>query len=143
MSLRRGGWLVAAGLAGLQVQAQAPAWQAPQEERARPNPVAASDEALKKGRALYQRNCAMCHGDRGKGDGPAARMHAQRASRAPQDLTDAAVQREMSDGEIFWKISTGLREDGKIVMPSFQEDIPKPEDRWKLVLFVRSFAPDR
>jgi cyclophilin family peptidyl-prolyl cis-trans isomerase/cytochrome c5 len=36
----------------------------------------------KRGRMLYQRHCAMCHGDKGKGDGPAARLHAERSKRA-------------------------------------------------------------
>jgi mono/diheme cytochrome c family protein len=115
-------------------------WLAPPSERGRPNPVPTSEEALKRGRLLFQRHCAMCHGERGRGDGPAARLHAQRSGRAPRDLTDPRVQEGMSDGEIFWKISTGLKEDGRIVMPGFGEEIAKDEDRWRLVQFVRLFG---
>jgi mono/diheme cytochrome c family protein len=121
--------------------AQAPAWTAPAEERARANPLQASDDALRRGRVLYQRYCQMCHGERGKGDGAAARMHAQRTGQPPKDLTDPKVQTAMTDGEIFWKVSTGLRDQGKIIMPAFGEELPKEEDRWKLVLFVRAFGP--
>lgn len=117
-------------------------WVAPKQERAKVNPVQASDESLKKGRALYQRHCAMCHGDKGKGDGAAARLHAQRSNRAPKDLTDARTQALLSDGEIFWKLSIGFKEDGKIIMPPFADEIPKQEDRWKLVNFVRSFGKE-
>jgi mono/diheme cytochrome c family protein len=133
----------AAVAASLEVAAQArkpSEWLAPKEARAQANPVATSEDALRKGRALYQRHCALCHGDKGRGDGTAARMHADRSSHTVQDLTDPKVQASMSDGEIFWKISTGLREDGKIVMPAYTEEIPKDEDRWKLVHYVRSLA---
>jgi mono/diheme cytochrome c family protein len=121
--------------------AQAPAWTAPAEEKARANPLQASDDALRRGRVLYQRYCQMCHGERGKGDGAAARMHAQRTGQAPKDLTDPKVQGAMTDGEIFWKVSSGLRDQGKVIMPGFAEELPKDEDRWKLVLFVRAFGP--
>jgi mono/diheme cytochrome c family protein len=138
---RRLALLAALACGALQALAQKPApWLAPREQRERPNPVAASDEAHKRGRLLYQRHCAMCHGDKGKGDGPAARLHAERSKRAPQDLTNAKAQAAMSDGEIFWKITVGLTENGQIVMPNFGEEIPKEEDRWKLVRYVRSFV---
>ena len=44
----------------------------------------------------------------------------------------------MTDGEIFWKIGVGFRENKKIVMPAFVDEIPSPEDRWRVVHFVRS-----
>jgi len=131
----------AALLAALPAVAQKPAleWVAPKEERARANPLEASDESLRKGRMLYQRHCAMCHGDHGKGDGSAARMHAERA-RPPRDLTDPRTQADLTDGEIFWKVGVGLKEGSKIVMPAFAEEIPKEDDRWRVVLFVRTFG---
>jgi mono/diheme cytochrome c family protein len=46
-------------------------WTAPDADKARVNPVEATPAALLKGRALYQKHCASCHGDKGKGDGPA------------------------------------------------------------------------
>jgi mono/diheme cytochrome c family protein len=116
-------------------------WVTPKEQRERANPVPASDDAHKRGRLLYQRHCAMCHGDKGKGDGPAARLHTERSKRAPKDLTDAKIQASMTDGEIFWKVTTGFKENAQIIMPTFGEEIPREEDRWKLVHYVRSFAP--
>ena len=35
-----------------------------------PNPTPVSDSSLANGRRHYQINCAVCHGDRGVGDGP-------------------------------------------------------------------------
>ena len=116
------------------------AWLAPANARERANPVPASDEGLKRGRLLFQRHCAMCHGEKGRGDGPAARLHAQRSGLAPRNLNDPQVQSALSDGEIYWKLSTGLKLDGKIVMPGFAEEITKEEDRWRLVHYGRQFG---
>jgi mono/diheme cytochrome c family protein len=109
-------------------------WTAPAEERARPNPVPASTETLAKGRALYQRHCASCHGAGGRGDGPAAGFGAD----IPDDLTDPARQDRLTDGEIYWKISTGLRAGPEIVMPGFARQIASEQDRWKVVAFLRT-----
>ena len=103
----------------------------PAAEKARPNPVPDSPEALRKGRALFQRHCIACHGEKGRGDGPAGAEAA--------DLTDRATQQRLSDGEIFWKISTGRKKDGEMAMPSFARQLG-PQDRWKLVRFVRSLG---
>jgi mono/diheme cytochrome c family protein len=114
-------------------------WTVPPEARALSNPVAPAPDVLKRGRGLYAQHCVLCHGESGKGDGPSARTHARRA-KPPQDLTQAAVQRKMTDGEIFWKIGSGRRRGSQIIMPAFEGDIPSPEDRWKLVHYVRSLG---
>ena len=44
----------------------------------------------------------------------------------------------MTDGEIFWKIGAGFRENRKIVMPAFVDEIPAADDRWRVVHYVRS-----
>jgi len=113
-------------------------WVAPDEEKARVNPLSAiNDRDLGRGRALYRQHCELCHGREGRGDGPSARLHARNA-RPPQDLTRPEIQANLTDGEIFWKIGAGFRENRKIVMPAFVDEIPSSEDRWRVVLFVRS-----
>jgi mono/diheme cytochrome c family protein len=115
-------------------------WTAPEAERARVNPIAESPETLEKGRALYQRHCHSCHGDHGAGDGPAAETN----KKPVPDLRDAERQKRVTDGEIFWKITTGRREGPDVVMPSMARRISREEDRWMLVLFVRTLGrPDR
>ena len=111
-------------------------WVAPPEERARTNPVPASPEALQKGRFLYRKNCQRCHGEKGKGDGPSGRLGIE----PPEDLTNPAKQAKLTDGEIFWKISTGLKDGADVIMPAYKREIPADDDRWKVVLFVRTLA---
>ena len=111
-------------------------WTAPDEDKARVNPVEATPAALLKGRALYQKHCASCHGDKGKGDGPAESYEIEPAT----DLTDPALQERLTDGEILWKVTTGLKSGTEVIMPSIAQRVPAEEDRWKLVHFMRTLA---
>lgn len=111
-------------------------WRAPEAERARSNPVATTPATLQKGRALYQKHCATCHGDKGLGDGAAAPFNAAK----PPSLADPKRQRNLTDGEMLWKITTGLRDAEEVLMPAMAEKIPVEDDRWKLVSFVRTLA---
>lgn len=118
-------------------------WHAPAGERSRTSPVAATAQNLERGRHLYFEHCATCHGDKGKGDGPSARLHAKRTTRPPHDLTDPSVQATMADGEIFWKLTVGYRRDGKVIMPAYEALLPADDDRWRIVQFVRTLGPGR
>jgi mono/diheme cytochrome c family protein len=109
-------------------------WTAPEADQARVNPVEATSAVLLKGQALYQKHCASCHGDKGKGDGPAESYEVEPAT----DLTDAALQERLTDGEILWKMTTGLRSGTDVIMPGIAKRVPVEEDRWKLVRFVRT-----
>jgi mono/diheme cytochrome c family protein len=111
-------------------------WKAPDAERARSNPVAPTPKALQKGRALYQKHCATCHGDKGLGDGAAAAFNAGK----PPSLADPKRLLSLTDGEMLWKITTGRKEEDEVLMPAMAEKIPAEEDRWKLVSFVRTLA---
>ena len=127
------GFVVAAGVAA---SPEAGKWTAPDAEKARVNPVEASPAVLLKGQALYQKHCASCHGDKGKGDGPAETYETEPAT----DLTDRALQERLTDGEILWKITKGRREGTEVIMPGIAQRVPIEEDRWKLVRFMRTLA---
>ncbi len=105
-------------------------WIVPPEYKTLRNPLAPSEANLKTGRQIYAEECAQCHGDGGKGDGPEARSHYP----LPADLTDAKRMATVADGEIFYQISEGRRP-----MPSFKNRLTQGE-RWQLVLLVRSFS---
>jgi mono/diheme cytochrome c family protein len=55
-------------------------------------------------------------------------------SLAPADLTDTRHMNTVTDGEIFYQISEGRKP-----MPSFKKRLTE-DQRWGLVLLVRSFA---
>jgi len=95
------------------------------------NPVPVTEEGLAAARDLYLENCARCHGEKGKGDGPEAPMQSVK----PADFTNGQMMSEMADGEIFYRISEGRRP-----MPPFKRTLSE-EQRWELVNFLRTFAP--
>lgn len=131
----RRGLVPASLLAAVPALAAAEGWEAPAAEKARANPVPVSRNALQRGRALYRKHCVSCHGGLGKGDGPAAGYR----SGSPADLTQPDL-RQVTDGEIFWKVSTGLKDDTEVLMPAFVKDMPDEQDRWKVILFVRTLG---
>ena len=61
--------------------------------------------------ALYEKNCAKCHGADGKGE---TKMGKKVGAR---DLTDAKVQAELKDEQAFKAIKEGLKDkEGKLQM---------------------------
>jgi mono/diheme cytochrome c family protein len=106
-------------------------WKVPEEAKLRPNPVQPSASALSTGRAIYMDKCTQCHGQTGKGDGPDAASYYP----SPTSLVDAKHMRSVTDGEIFYQISQGRKP-----MPAFKKKLSE-EQRWQLVLYVRSLAP--
>jgi DMSO reductase family type II enzyme heme b subunit len=104
-------------------------------EPVKATPVAADLEAGKK---LYQRWCAQCHGDEGKGDGPAADFVYPR----PRDFTLAMFKVRTTpsgalptDHDLFNIISKGLPGTS---MPAWEKFI-SVNDRWQLAHFVKTF----
>ena len=105
-------------------------WIVPPEYKSLKNPLSPSESNLIAARQIYVDECAQCHGDTGKGDGPEARSHYP----LPADLTDPKLLMNATDGEIFYQISEGRRP-----MPSFKRRLTQ-DQRWQLVLLVRSFS---
>lgn len=117
---------VAVGLLGPLTAGAQGAWEAPAVEKARKNPVPPGADVVARGRQVAQLNCVACHGTGGKGDGAAAAA----LNPKPADWTSPVAQSE-SDGEIFWKISTG-----RGAMPPWKH-LPET-DRWAIVHYIRS-----
>jgi len=92
------------------------------------NPLAASPRLLAEGRAHFADHCASCHANDGTGDTSLGRGLYPRAP----DMRRAATQ-DLTDGELFYIIENGVRLTG---MPAWG-GAGKPEESWKLVLFIR------
>ena len=105
-------------------------WTVPENAKSLSNPLPPSAAALQAAAPLYHENCAQCHGEEGKGDGPEGMMY----DPSPADFTAAKRMNALTDGQIFYQISEGRKP-----MPSFKKKL-STEQRWQLVLFVRSFA---
>jgi mono/diheme cytochrome c family protein len=108
-------------------QASAP-WMAPAPEKAKRNPLPNNRKTIEQGEKAAKVNCVSCHGNKGKGDGPAAVA----LNPKPADWTSNRVQ-DMPDGEIFWKITTG-----RGPMPPWRH-LPE-NDRWAIVRYIRTLA---
>ncbi len=109
-------------------------WELTKEQKDRAakvkNPVAADKRApsIENGKKIAMTNCAPCHGQSGKGDGPGAAA----LPKKPADWTSKAVQAE-SDAALFVRIT-----DGNPPMPPWAS-LPE-KDRWDLVNYVKSLG---
>jgi mono/diheme cytochrome c family protein len=97
------------------------------------NPVAADAASIAAGQKLYDKQCAGCHGDTGKGDGT---MGAE-LNPKPSNLADADWKHGPTDGEIFTVIRDGVKTTG---MKAFAAKLTTHQ-LWDLVNYVRSIGP--
>ncbi len=92
--------------------------------------------SLARGRELFQRECAACHGAAGKGDGPAGRA----LRPPPPSLADAAGLMAATPLSFYQRITMGVN---GTAMPAFESRLPL-EDRWALAVYastLRQVAP--
>ena len=80
------------------------------------------------GKKQYDFQCAVCHGQSGRGDGP---VGVKMILKPPSLLTQKI--REWEDGRIFHVITRGQG-----VMGSYLTQIPKEKDRWAVVNYIRN-----
>jgi mono/diheme cytochrome c family protein len=97
------------------------------------NPVAANAASIAAGRTLYDKQCAGCHGDTGKGDGAMG----EELNPKPADLTDADWKHGSTDGEIFTLIRDGAKGTG---MKAYSRKLT-PHQIWDVVNYIRSIGP--
>src|SRR6185503_9721292 len=113
-------------------------WELPEDADKTKNPVATSAESIAKGKELYlertKGNCIFCHGETGAGN----EANLAKLRRKPADLTNKERMTAMTDGEIFWKISKGIRG----IMPAGEKRMTE-EERWNVVNYVRTLAKDK
>lgn len=96
------------------------------------NPVPADQISLDRGRQLFNRNCALCHGETGRGDGPITQFW-DAQMRKPADLTEARMK-TMSDGTVYITISNGFG-----TMPPLRENLDVRE-RWDIANYIKTLS---
>jgi mono/diheme cytochrome c family protein len=112
-----------------QTSAQSKPWVVPPDAAAVKNPVAGDKSVLPAAKGVYISNCAPCHGEKGRGDGPAAAG----LNPKPADHSSALIQSE-TDGSLFWKLS-----EGRAPMPGYKK-IFNDQQRWELIDYIRTLA---
>jgi mono/diheme cytochrome c family protein len=105
-------------------------WVAPASASAVKNPVKPSPSGMADAEHLFQQNCVICHGKTGASNGPAAGSLPQK----PANFTDAQMMKKATDGELYWKMTTG-----RAPMPSWQDRLSETQ-RWELVNYLRELT---
>lgn len=112
-------------------------WELPEDADKTKNPVATSPESIEKGKALYlertKGNCIFCHGETGAGN----EANLAQLRRKPADLTNKERMAKMTDGELFWKITKGIRG----IMPAGERRMNE-EERWHVVNYIRTLSKE-
>ncbi len=96
-------------------------------------PALADADAAK---SNYTTFCVKCHGESGKGDGPAAAT----LKTKPRDFTDCARMSKITDDTLFKVIKNGGGANGLSAdMPAWKDGFEDPDIK-DLVAFVRTFC---
>ena len=104
-------------------------WVAPARAARKKNPVPSDDASIAAGKAVYTKECQQCHGEKGKGDGPASKD----LTIKPHDLS-ADVVAKQTDGALFWKLTEGRKP-----MPQYDKTLSETE-RWQVINYVRTLG---
>lgn len=100
-------------------------------------PAAESRGDAMAGKGLYTKQCLRCHGESGKGDGPATKtIKAMKMA----DWTNREEMDKYSDDELYKITSEGGAAAGRSkLMPAFKQKL-KEKEIWDLVAFIRSLS---
>jgi len=92
------------------------------------------------GKAVYERKCLLCHGEKGDGKGPAGEL----LRPAPRDFTSGVYKirstsnKVPADKDVFDIITRGMPGTS---MPAWS--VLSEKDRWNLLAYVKSFAAEK
>lgn len=106
-------------------------WEAPKSADSLINPFKGNDAATLKGKSLFDKQCALCHGSKGTGNGFSAADFEIR----PTDLTSKMAQAH-TDGALYWKIMHG-----NSPMPSFKKAHKTNHNQcWQVINYIRELG---
>ena len=95
-------------------------------------PLPPQPPSAERGAALFQENCATCHGADGRGDGEESR----RLGLTPANFTDATFMQAETPDDFFNVVTLGRRRSG---MPAWSDALDV-QQRWDLVRYVWTFG---
>lgn len=108
--------------------------EAPAEFEGLTNPLAENSEAATAGQEIFAQSCAVCHGETGQGDGPAAKT----LDPAPVNLADPAMMGSVDDGYLYWRISEGGQmEPFNSAMPAWADGL-SDQQIWQVITYLRT-----
>ena len=97
------------------------------------NPLPISTEVLDAGKQIFTRECLVCHGDAGRGQGP----YRDIIQPGPPDFSSSdygtLADPTYTDSDYFWRISEGVPWSA---MPAWKIHYDE-ESRWQLVHYIR------
>jgi mono/diheme cytochrome c family protein len=100
------------------------------------NPLPRTRDTVQRGGAVYEQNCASCHGTTGTGDGPVGRT----LSPLPANL---ALLSQMPIGQwdpfMYWTVAEGGAQFGS-AMPAFKNALSKDEI-WEVIAYIQARLP--
>ncbi|HYK97154.1 MAG TPA: cytochrome c [Candidatus Acidoferrales bacterium] len=97
------------------------------------DPVADTTANVDAGRQTFQAHCAICHGSRALGDGPAA------FTLQPRPFNLQVHVPLHFEGEIFYWISNGV---AGTAMPAWKDQLSETE-RWQVIRYLEALASKR
>jgi mono/diheme cytochrome c family protein len=107
-----------------------------------PDRVWTDPAMIARGKEIYAAKCALCHGDKGDGQGPAAASLPLK----PGDFTDRKMVAEMAGNYWVWRVSEGgLVEPFKTknsAMPAWKGELSM-NDRWAVIAYAHTFSGHR
>lgn len=86
-----------------------------------------------KGKEKYNQICASCHGQGGKGDGPAAAA----LDPKPRNLSDPKYVSTLSDEQIFKTVKEGGAAVGKSPLMPAWGSVLSDNDIWNVIAYLR------
>jgi mono/diheme cytochrome c family protein len=102
------------------------------------NPLPRTRKTVERGAAVYEQNCASCHGATGAGDGPMGRT----LSPPPANLALLAQMPMVQwDPYMYWTVAEGGTRFGT-AMPAFKDSLSK-DDIWAVIAYIQARLPHK
>lgn len=92
-----------------------------------------SDEARQRGRVLFKRKCALCHGERADGNG----VRSKGLSAKPANFTSPEWRANTTPVHVFQVLNEGKRGTSMPAWPTLSDD-----QKWDVIAYVLSVAED-